>query len=426
MTTNLLITGLAVGLALAGNAASVATEAQARGPVPQAARPAADVDELFGRLYPVFVHPRCANCHGIVVEPPGDDNSVTKESHPAAEKDDPERGADCGSCHDASEDIAKAWGLAPPHLRWAGRDADAICAIQASEVRRRNTRAGGNGAGRTGSYLHHLNHDSLITQAWDGKAGGALGPDEKKLPTPLPGRTQFLEDAAKWVNAGAPCRTTGLVTQSETFSSSYGFPIPGGADGRITVNETAKREVIVRRRSDGRISAEVDMSGSQTFVSVIHVQTDRGRCTATSTTTDDWSRSSPRTVDAGLKVSVDKSGYTIAVVVPETKTTTRQTIVEANDCGFPTHNSADTLELTWPEWTIDIECPSTVPDGDVFCLPFEPQVLGAANGLIRRHVANRGEPTPWLIESPAATNRADTGTALPVDVKITWYVVMSK
>ena len=425
MTTNFLIAGLAIGLLLTGNAASVVADAQARAALPGAGQGASDVDELFDKIYPVFSHPRCANCHGIVVEPPGDDNSVTKESHPAAEKDDPEQGADCGSCHDATKDIEKAWGLAPPHLRWAGRDADAVCAMQASEVRRRNTKAGGKAADRAGSYLHHLNHDVLITQAWDGHAGGALGATETR-PAPSLGRTEFLDAAAKWVDAGAPCRTTGLVTQTETFGSRYSFPSPGGVDGRISVNETAQREVIVRRRSDGRISAEVDMSGSHTLVSVIRVVTDRGPCTATTTTTKQWSRSSPRTMNAGLRVSIDKAGYRISVAIPETTTTTRETIVEANDCGLPTHNSAGMLDLTWPEWTIDIACPSAVPDGDVFCLAFEPQALGAANGLIRRHVANRDEPTPWLLESPAATNRADSGVALPVDVRTAWYVVMSK
>lgn len=423
MKVNASIACLALVLVLVGNAQSLIVQAQTRAAAGTPAS-ATDVDKLFAKIYPVFVHPRCANCHGIVVEPPGDDESVTKESHPAKEKDDPEPGSECGNCHDQTDEIEKAWALAPPHLRWAGRDADFVCAIQAAEVRRRNTRTGGSSADKQGSYLHHLNHDSLINQAWDGLAGGALSikDGDKQLPAP-PNRADFRAAAAAWVEAGAPCRTTALISQAETFSSSYVFPAPGGLDGKVTVNETAKRAVVVRRLPNGRAEADVDMSGSHTMISVVRL----GACSATNTITREWSRSSPRTVNAEVKITVEKeAGYAIAIEVAETQTTSRTTVHGVNDCGAPNVNSSDTVDLTWPEWTIEIQCPSMVPDGDVFCLAFEPQKLGAADGLIRRRVVDRAEPTPWLLESPAATNRGDTGAALPVDVTTTWYFVMSK
>jgi hypothetical protein len=403
-----------VFLVLAG---VISTQAQQPSRVPPQA--AADIDKLFATLYPVFSHSRCENCHGVVVEPPGDDQSVTKESHPAAEQDDPERGAECGSCHDADA-VAKLWGLAPPHLRWAGLDADAVCAIQSTEARRRNTRVGSTSPQKEGSYLHHITHDPLIAQAWDGLAGGALTAAEKKA-TPPGNHGAFVTAVAEWVNAGAPCRSTAVVTQTESFSSSYSFAGPN-PDGQTTVNETAARQLIVRRLRDGRVEADIDMSGSHTMVTITRI----GACTSTTTTTEQWSRSSPRRVAADFKIATTgQAGYKISIVLPETKTmtTTRQRL--QTTCGGPSLDTTDTVELEWPEWTIDIECPSTVPDGDVFCVPNEPQTLSAADGLIRRREVAITAESPWLRVSPAATNRADSGTPLSIDARTGWFVVMS-
>jgi hypothetical protein len=418
MKANLSI-GLAI-LALA-LASMVTTEAQqpSRAPV----QPATDVDKLFANLYPVFSHPRCLNCHGVVVEPPGDDESVTKESHPAAEKDDPEKGAECGTCHDETEQISMLWGLAPPHLRWAGLDADALCAIQATEAKRRNTRVGGLSPATQGSYLNHIDHDPLISQAWNGRAGGALPVDEKKAAPPGTHAT-FLAATTEWVKAGMPCRTNALVTQRETFSSSYSFTGPT-PDARTSVSQTAARHVVVRRLRDGRVEADIDMSGSETFETVSRIQGPNGPCTTTMTTTNDWSLSSPRRVDARLEVTMTgQAGYRVAVTLPETKTTLRSAQKIEGGCVTP-FSSADTVESEWPEWTIDIECPSTVPDGDVFCIPDEPQSFSAADGLIRRREATITAESTWLRESPAATNRADTGAPLLINSQTWWYFVMS-
>jgi hypothetical protein len=414
---------LSIGLALLALTIATMATALAQQPSPATVQPGTDVDKLFANLYPVFSHPRCLNCHGVVVEPPGDPASVTKESHPAAENDDPEKGAECGSCHDA-EEVAMLWGLAPPHLRWVGLDVDAVCAIQATEAKARNTRAGGSSPGKQGSYLHHIDHDPLIRQAWDGRAGGALPIDEKKA-TPPGSHATFLAAATEWVNAGMPCRTNALVTQRETFSSSYSFAGPG-PESRTSVSQTAARQVVVRRLRDGRVEADVDMSGSETFETVTRLMGATGPCTNTVTTTNDWSRSSPRRVNARLTVTMTgKAGYRVAVTLPEVKTTLRSVQKIEGDCGVPLFSSADTTESEWPEWTIDIECPSTVPDGDVLCIPDEPQSFSAADGLIRRREATITADTTWLRESPAATNRADTGAPLLIDSQTSWFFVMS-
>jgi hypothetical protein len=235
----------------------------------------------------------------------------------------------------------------------------------------------------------------------------------------------FLAAATDWVNAGMPCRTNALVTQRETFLSSYSYAGPG-PDSRTSVSQTAARQVVVRRLRDGRVEADIDMSGSQTFETVTRATGPNGPCTSTVTTTDDWSRSSPRRVTARLSIAMTgKAGYRVAVRLPESKTTTRSVQKMEGDCGVPPFSSADTLELEWPEWSIDIECPSTVPEGDVFCIPDEPQSFSAADGLIRRREATITAESTWLRESPAATNRADTGAPLLIESQTWWYFVMS-
>ena len=95
MTRSACLVGLIAVAALAAAATRGVTSAQG---VP--ARPplgnSPDVNELFSRIYPVFSHARCVNCHGVVQSFPGNIRSVTGDTHPGEEQGDARVAADCG------------------------------------------------------------------------------------------------------------------------------------------------------------------------------------------------------------------------------------------------------------------------------------------------------------------------------------------
>ena len=132
--------GFAISVALTASPPASGA-AQGAGTVP-------DVDKLFSRIYPVFVHDRCANCHGTIKAYPGLIRSVTNDTHPGGVIDafDPKDGfaLECGMCHDASKEIEKEWQFsAPDSMAWAGKNEEQVCAIEATQVLLMNGRAGG-------------------------------------------------------------------------------------------------------------------------------------------------------------------------------------------------------------------------------------------------------------------------------------------
>ena len=187
---------------------------------PVRAQQSGDPLDLFAKMYPVFTHPRCINCHGVVQSNPGIIRSVTAETHPGGWVGDPEDAVDCGECHNEPEVLIEAWEFtAPQSMWWIGKNVEELCMLQAGQVRNFNRAAGSASQASKGSYLNHLNTDPLITQAFDGLAGGAR--DSTLRERPPMDHPAFMAAAKAWVDAGAPCRATGLITQVEAFSSHY-------------------------------------------------------------------------------------------------------------------------------------------------------------------------------------------------------------
>jgi hypothetical protein len=403
------------------------TRAQApAGPSPAAA-PA--TDQLFAKIYPVFAHPRCANCHGVVRHYPGFTHSVTPDTHPGGEVGAglPDPVVDCTDCHDGPQHHNAATGAqegawkftAPPNMEWAGLGEEEVCIMQAAEARLKNRAAGGESATLKGSYLHHVTHDPLIEQAFHGRAGGARDANDPDLPKPPLSYGDFKAGAQAWIDAGAPCRATGSLSHYEENDAAYEHPIPMG---KIVVEQHARRQVDILRYADGSATATITASGSSLIVQTI----DAGGCTSVTTSKSSWERVGPAQVPATLEFEVSPVDYQIRYALPAETTRELQTGMNTNTCGVALPRSPpETVELTWDPWSVTLHCPTEFPnhDGTIGCVPSEPHDNGAADGALHQTVVNNSDvldPRSWLYRSPMPIGRTDTGEGLPVHVKIIW------
>lgn len=150
----------------------------------------------FLATYPVFLHPRCVNCH-----PAGDFPLQCEESLPHGQN--VRRGPDgkgepaqrCASCHqDANlpgENMPPGnpnWHLPQPGmpLVFEGRTPAGLA---------RQLKDPAQNGGRTlADLVHHLEKDSLVLWGWD--------PGEGRAPPPLP-HAEFVARFREWVETGA-------------------------------------------------------------------------------------------------------------------------------------------------------------------------------------------------------------------------------
>ncbi len=415
------VAGLITTAALAAVVATAGTSAQGV-PAQPRTRSGSDVNELFAKIYPVFTHARCINCHGVVQSLPGNIRSVTGDTHPGEAQGDAQVAADCSVCHE-EPDVERHWQFtAPESMWWVGKDIDQLCALQSAQVTNFNTAAGGSSASTPGSYLHHLTSDPLITQAFRGRAGGAFAQDRRSDPPPMT-RTEFLASAKAWVDAGAPCKATGSVSQTERFKTTYRYPYPVG-NGTTTVTEVARRDVQVFRLPDGSAVADSKISGNQTIITkYVH-----DGCSVTITSRNEWHSTTPSSVPAEITMNLKDGQYEIAFTLrPDTTKQTSEGHTEST-CGLPPMNSSDVdEELTWEPWVFAIRCPPDfTPDADntISCDPRQPQKEPKVSGEMTRTIVGTGmdaaEPQSWLNVSPTGTSRADNGAPLPITVKTIW------
>ncbi len=424
-----LIAGIAL---LAWLGPGTRTRAQApAGPSPAAATPA---DKLFAKIYPVYAHPRCANCHGVVEHYPGFTHSVTPDTHPggAVGAGMPDPVVDCTDCHDGPQHHNAAgveegaWKFtAPPNMEWAGLGEEEVCIMQAVEARLKNKAAGGESAATKGSYLHHLAEDPLIEQAFHGRAGGARDPADPDLPVPPLSYGDFKAGAKEWIDAGAPCRAMGSLSHYEKNDAVYEHPAPGG---KIAVEQHARRQVDIIRHTDGTATATITASGSNVIVQTLETP----ECTIVTTSSSTWERIGPAQVSATLEFEVKPDNYKIRYVLPADTTREVQTGKQTNTCGIPPIvQEPDVVELTWNPWSVTLHCPTEFPnrDGSMGCVPTEPHDNGAADGALHQTVVGTSDihaRRSWLYGSPMPTGRTDTTESLPVHVKIIWALRMDQ
>ena len=188
----LLTTAAIVGLAVS----ALAQEASA-----PAADPAAGLSE-WARVYEVFSHPRCANCHVEDNRPrwSGAHYGVTR-----VHAFNVQVGADgsgfgnpglhCTTCHfDSNSNVlhgppgVAGWHLAPPEMVWFGKSSAEVCAQIKDPAR--------NGNRTLDEVAIHVRDDALVGWGWD------PGPGRE----PAPGSAQATYEAlVKWAAEGAPC-----------------------------------------------------------------------------------------------------------------------------------------------------------------------------------------------------------------------------
>lgn len=420
--------GFLLGSALV--AAGLGPSARAQAPAQPPSSTSADPIDLFKEIYPVFSHPRCVNCHGVVETVPGSIRELTGRGHGGgAVRRPPDALPDeCGDCHNEPEVLIQAWQFtAPPHMSFVGKDLEQMCAMQSDEVRSFDGAAGSHAGTASGSYMHHLTTDPLIEAGFAGRAGGRIDPPQ---PPPMK-KADFLAAAQKWVDAGVGCgRLTGTIKQVESFEANYAYPFPPNG-GETSVAETAKREVTINRYSDGTAVATVSMSGHGS----IRIRYTQDGCKMTITNLTDWLGTSSNPMDLDhLEIKRDGGSYEISFAIPKEKT--QQTIsgTGVNTCGAPTMSSGPETdpELTWSPWIFAIRCPPNfTPDAEntIDCdvdTSKNPPVLSGKMVRTVLGASDAAERQSWLNESPVGTSRADDGTPIRVKVETTWNLTADR
>ena len=167
-----------------------------------------DAMAAWGRIYDVFSHPRCANCHV-------DEQNIPMWSGPSYGEARPHgmninggisrfgiESIPCSTCHTQSTNFdtaphapprtGHAWMLAPVEFEWFGKDTASIC----EQVRDPARNGGRDGAGLVEHIIHDAEIKAFIT--WGFNPGGGR--------EPAPGTLQeHLDDMVLWTAAGMPC-----------------------------------------------------------------------------------------------------------------------------------------------------------------------------------------------------------------------------
>lgn len=375
--------------------------------------------ELFAKLMPVFTHPRCANCHGGVDPfneykgPPAVEHGGGVIGEPTDSMD--ERNEECGGCHNETERIANSWVLASqikPDRNFVGKSTQQMCEEQAFEVINMPKHT-------SRSWPEHLEVDVLITQSFDGRAGGQRSPAD---PPPMK-RDDFLKAARAWVAAGAGCTWVGTIKQTENFTANYGFPGPGST-AATTVQESANRTLMIER-DPGVTTAKIAMAGNKDMTTV-----DRSACTTTVKLLADWgngnaSKKAPASV--WFEIAADGS-YLIHFTGPPEKTHGTDDTIMTSTCGALPSFPQSTVELDWDAWQFNIRCPATPAinsargesiECDLFDRDKWPRLKGKMTRVVQ-DMWDAADRQSWLAVSPVSTGRADTGESLPVTVVTEW------
>lgn len=187
------VAGAAALAVLPGKSAAIAREPA---PAPQTANDAA-AKAAFLAAYPVFMHPRCMNCH-----PVGDIPLQGDDQRPHAQN--VQRGAAgmgryalrCTNCHQLTnlpgENMPPGvpnWHMPPPRMKmvFEGKSAGELCR-QFKEPRQ---------TGKTPEQLvHHVSEDPLVLWGWAPGDGRSLPPIS---------HAEFARKIKEWAQNGAAC-----------------------------------------------------------------------------------------------------------------------------------------------------------------------------------------------------------------------------
>lgn len=187
------------GLALAGAAAYFGWEAPRAAAPPSYPSPEHDdagARAAFLAVYPVFMHPRCMNCH-----PKGDQPLQGDDSH--IHFQNVQRGPDgkglfalkCANCHQPK--MIPGSGMPPGHPEWHLPPANLPMVFEGkspTELARQLKDPKQNGGKTLEQIVHHVASDSLVATAWNS--------GEHRTKPPLT-QEQAGKKLREWVEKGA-------------------------------------------------------------------------------------------------------------------------------------------------------------------------------------------------------------------------------
>lgn len=161
--------------------------------------------ETWDKIYRVFSHPRCSNCHvgaeGVPMWSAVGSNSQARPHgmniRAGASRMGAENGTLCVACHaqkNASEPGgppgAHVWLLPPASMVWFGKSSVEVCNQIKDPAR--------NGGRTLEKVADHVDHDALVHWGWN------PGPGRQSAPFSKEDTVAFIR---AWARAGAPCPT---------------------------------------------------------------------------------------------------------------------------------------------------------------------------------------------------------------------------
>jgi hypothetical protein len=162
----------------------------------RSARDDAGARAAFATVYPVFLHPRCRNCH-----PAGDAPLQGDDSHVHAQN--VKRGPDgrglyalkCIACHQDHNLPGENMPPGCPNWRLPAADMPLVFqGLTAHELADQLKDPRRNGGKTLAELVHHVTEDKLVLAGWDPGGGRA--------PPPIP-HDEFARKFKEWVEKGA-------------------------------------------------------------------------------------------------------------------------------------------------------------------------------------------------------------------------------
>jgi cytochrome c5 len=168
---------------------------------PQSAKPSKDDDAAkaaFLAAYPVFLHPRCMNCHPVAAVPlQGEDSRPHAQNVQRAPAGRGKYALKCTNCHQTENTPganmppgAPNWHMPPARMKmvFQGKSAGELCR-QFKDPKQ-------NGGHTVAGAIEHLEKDPLVLWGWS--------PGEGRGTPPL-SHADFLQKMQTWLRNGAAC-----------------------------------------------------------------------------------------------------------------------------------------------------------------------------------------------------------------------------
>ncbi len=186
-----------VVLLLVAGAAAFAGDSTSPAP-PSVAKNDAAAKAAFLAAYPVFMHPRCMNCHPVGGSPlQGDDSHAHTQNVQRSSDGKGKYALKCANCHQPENTPGENmppgvpnWHMLPEDMKMIveGRSAGALCRQLKDPAQ--------NGGKSVADLLHHVGEDPLVLWGW--------APGDGRSTPPL-SHAEFVHRVQEWAQNGAAC-----------------------------------------------------------------------------------------------------------------------------------------------------------------------------------------------------------------------------